>query len=102
MARIMALYKTPKDKAAFDAYYFEKHVPLAKTIPGLTRYEVSKGPVRSPAGASGIHLVAIMYYDDFPSAVRGMASPEGRATAADVANFADGGVDIYLFDTTEV
>ena len=32
MARILAIYKTPADKAAFDKYYFEKHVPLAKTM----------------------------------------------------------------------
>ncbi|MBL8514234.1 MAG: EthD family reductase, partial [Betaproteobacteria bacterium] len=31
MAKLIALYKTPTDKAAFDDYYFGKHVPLAKT-----------------------------------------------------------------------
>jgi hypothetical protein len=31
-----------------------------------------------------------------------MASPQGQATAADLANFATGGADIYLFDTKEV
>ena len=25
MARLLAMYKTPADKAAFDAYYFNKH-----------------------------------------------------------------------------
>jgi hypothetical protein len=31
-----------------------------------------------------------------------MASPEGRAAGGDLANFADGGADLYLFDTKEV
>ena len=51
MAKIVALYKEPADPAAFDAYYYSTHVPLAKTLPGLRGYEVSTGPVgptRSP------------------------------------------------------
>ncbi|TIN20878.1 MAG: EthD family reductase, partial [Mesorhizobium sp.] len=33
MARLVALYKTPKDVAAFDRYYVSTHIPLAKAIP---------------------------------------------------------------------
>jgi len=49
MARLVAMYKTPKDAGGFDAYYFNTHVPIAKKIPGLRKYEVSKGPVMTPA-----------------------------------------------------
>ena len=31
-----------------------------------------------------------------------LASPVGQATAADLANFADGGVDLMMFDTTDL
>jgi hypothetical protein len=31
-----------------------------------------------------------------------MGSEEGKAAAADLGNFADGGVDIYIFDTQDV
>ena len=48
MARLIALYKTPKDPAAFDRYYFATHAPLAKKIPGLRKYEVSQGGVQVP------------------------------------------------------
>lgn len=41
MAKIFVLYSKPADTAAFDAHYFDKHVPLAKTLPGLRSYEVS-------------------------------------------------------------
>ena len=50
MARLLAMYKTPKDAVAFDKYYFETHVPIAKKIPGLRKYEVSQGTVATPAG----------------------------------------------------
>jgi hypothetical protein len=33
---------------AFDKHYFEAHVPIAKKIPGLRKYEVSQGPVANP------------------------------------------------------
>jgi hypothetical protein len=31
-----------------------------------------------------------------------LASPEGKAAAADLANFADGGAELYFFDAKEV
>uniref|UniRef100_UPI0013D7C0C7 EthD family reductase n=1 Tax=Acinetobacter pittii TaxID=48296 RepID=UPI0013D7C0C7 len=91
------MYKTPKDTAAFDAYYFEKHVPIAKKIPGLGKYEVSQGPVGTPAGASGFHLIATLHFQDVAAIQQAFASPEGRAAAADVQTFATGGVDMLLF-----
>ena len=33
MAKVIALYKHPADPAAFDSYYFKKHVPITKKIP---------------------------------------------------------------------
>jgi uncharacterized protein (TIGR02118 family) len=52
MAKLMALYKKPADKQAFDSYYLAHHVPIAKKIPGLRSYEISSGPVASPTGES--------------------------------------------------
>lgn len=46
MADLIVLYKTPKDAAAFDKYYAETHIPLAKKMPGLRKYKVSKGSRR--------------------------------------------------------
>lgn len=102
MARLVVMYKTPKDTAAFDRYYFENHVPIAKKIPGLGKYEVSQGPVATPAGASGFHLIATLHFQDVAAIQRAFASPEGRAAAADVQTFATGGVDMLLFDDREV
>lgn len=102
MARLVVSYKTPKDVAAFDSYYFAHHVPLAKTIPGLRKYEVSQGPVASTTGATDIHLIAILHFDNLAAIQSAFASPEGQAAAADVQTFATGGVDMVLFDTREI
>src|ERR1700758_5629013 len=102
MAHVVVMYKTPKDAAAFDKHYFETHVPLAKKIPGLRKYEVSQGPVGTPSGPSGFHLLATLHFDDAAAIQRAFASPEGRAAAADVQTFATGGVDMLIFENREI
>jgi uncharacterized protein (TIGR02118 family) len=75
---------------------------LAKKIPGLRKYEVSKGPIATPAGPSDLHLVAILQFDDLASIERAFASAEGKAAAGDLANFAIGGADLIMLDTRDV
>ena len=104
MARVLVMYKTPKDAQAFDKYYFETHVPIAKKLPGLRKYEVSRGCVVSPAGDSGFHRIAVLHFDDMAAIQAAFTSPEGQAAAADVQVFApgDGAVQILLFETRQV
>ena len=101
MARLTAFYKTPTDSAAFDAYYAAKHVPLAKTIPSLRACDISTGTVAGPAGPTDNHLVATLHFDTLADIVAALGSPEGQATVADLANFADGGVEVMMFDTVD-
>ena len=102
MAQLIVMYKTPRDTAAFDKHYFERHVPLAKTIPGLRKYQVSKGVVANPAGPTGYHLVATLQFDDLAAIQKAFGSAEGQAAVADVPTFATGGVDMFMFDSREV
>ncbi len=96
------MYRTPKDAAAFDEYYFRTHVPIAKKIPGIRKYEVSRGAVGTPAGASGFHLIATLHFDDMAAVARAFSSAEGQAAAADVQKFATGGVEMYVFESREI
>jgi uncharacterized protein (TIGR02118 family) len=98
MAKLIALYKTPVDPAAFDAYYFESHLPVARGIAGLTGYEVSRGPVVSPLGDSPYHMVATLSFASMDALRAALISPTGQAAAADLANFATGGVELLVFD----
>jgi uncharacterized protein (TIGR02118 family) len=102
MAQLVVIYKTPNDAAAFDKYYAETHIPLAKQIPGLRTYQISTGAVASPAGDSGVHLVATLTFDNVAAIQAAFASPQGQAAAADLPNFASGGADMMFFDTREV
>ena len=102
MAEVVVLYKTPTDPAAFDKYYAETHIPLAKKLPGLRKYQVSQGAVATPAGPSGLYLVAVLTFDSMAAVQNAFGSAEGKATAADVPKFASGGADIMFFDTKVV
>ncbi len=102
MAKVLVLYKKPKNVEAFDKHYAAVHIPLAKKIPGLKKYDISKGAVATPAGASDVHLVATLHFDSLDALKAGLGSAEGKAAAGDLANFADGGADLYFFDAKDV
>ena len=101
-AQLLALYKKPADAAVFDRHYSSTHVPLAKKIPGLRRYQVSTGAVMTPEGESGYHLVAILDFDSADAIAHGLSTPEGAAAAGDLANFAQAGVDLLIIDSKDV
>src|SRR5580704_10909780 len=105
MAKMIVIYSTPKNAEAFNKHYFEVHIPLAKKLPGLIKYEVSQGMVIPVvAGGPSIHLIGTLYFDDLAAIKKAFASPEGQACAADRKILAptDEDVKIYLFDTQEV
>jgi uncharacterized protein (TIGR02118 family) len=102
MAKLIVLYKTPADPAAFDAYYASTHIPLAKQMPGVTRYEISAGPVATPQGASPYHLAAVISFETIDALRAALGSPEGKAAARDLGNFAQAGAELLIFDTKDV
>ena len=102
MAKLIAMYKTPADKAAFDRYYDATHVAIAKKVPGLRRFEVSRGPIVTLEGLSPYHLIATLSFDSVAAIQAALASAEGQATAADLGRFATAGVDIYIVDDAAI
>jgi uncharacterized protein (TIGR02118 family) len=87
MVKLVALYATPEDKAAFEQHYRNVHLPLASRMPGLRKCELGwvKG---SPGGEPRYHLVAELYFDDMAALKAALKSPEGAAAAKDVMGFA--------------
>ena len=99
IGKLVAIYKKPQDPAAFDKHYFFTHVPMAKKISGLRSYEVSAGPVALATGESPYHLVASLAFDSMAALQPALGSPEGQAAAGDLANFAQAGVELLVFNT---
>lgn len=103
MARMLVIYKTPKDPAAFEKHYFATHVPLAKKLPGLRKYEVSRGPIASPGGAD-YYMVATLHFDDVAAIRSAFASETGKLCAEDRRQFAPDGssFQMLMFDDREI
>lgn len=104
MARMVVIYRTPADPAAFDEHYFNVHIPMAKQLPGLRRYEVSRRPILTPAGDPEPYLIGTLYFDDLAAIRTAFATPLGRECAADRRVLApnDDDVQMYLFDSDAV
>jgi uncharacterized protein (TIGR02118 family) len=102
MAKLIAMYGIPNDREAFDRYYFERHVPIAKKVPGLRTYEITRGSIMTPDGIAPYHLIAVLTFDSVAAVQAALGSPEGQATAADLANFATGGVEIMIAETETI
>jgi uncharacterized protein (TIGR02118 family) len=101
---MVVIYRTPEDPAAFDSHYFGVHVPLAKKLPGLRSYVVSRGPIVPVAGWKDVYLVGTLHFDDMAAIRHAFSTPEGQACAADRRVLAphDEDVQMYLFDDVEV
>ena len=91
-ATLLALYKKPLDPAAFDEYYKNHHVPLAKTLPGLQSYTLGRG-----GDSDAFYLVAILTFASMDALQAALRSSIGEATVADLKNFAQAGVEILTF-----
>ncbi|MBO9666135.1 MAG: EthD family reductase [Bdellovibrio sp.] len=97
MARMLVIYKTPKDIAAFEKHYWDVHIPLAKGLPGLRKYEVSRGPIAVVAGDKNTYLIATLYFDSMDAIKEAFASECGQACARDRRILAPNDEDVQMF-----
>jgi uncharacterized protein (TIGR02118 family) len=95
MTKLIVVYRTPRDPAEFDHYYAQVHTPLAKKIPGLRRFEVTR-VTGAPSGASDLYLIAELYFDNAAAREAALTSNEGKAAEADLPKFAEGIVSVYF------
>ena len=89
MVRFIILWKnTPTDVEAFERHYREVHIPLAKGMPGLRRYTLSRD-TSAVRGGEPHYRIAELDWDDMASLRRAFESSAGRATSEDVAILAE-------------
>ena len=85
MTRFLILYNKPDDVHAFERHYQETHIPLAKKLPGLQRFTISRNVLPVPGGEP-YYLVAELDWDNPTALQRALQSPEGQATAQDLGD----------------
>jgi uncharacterized protein (TIGR02118 family) len=96
MVKLIVLYGKPEDPAAFEAYYAGTHSSLAEKVPGLKRFEHGKALGSADGSEAPYYYVAELSFDDPEALQAGMSSHEGEAAGADLANFASGGVTMFV------
>jgi uncharacterized protein (TIGR02118 family) len=102
MIRLLVLYGHPHDPEAFDRYYRDVHIPLARKMKGLKKWTVGKVQ-GTPGGAPPeYYYVADLYMESREEFEQLLASPEGQAAVADVPNFATGGVTFLYTEVEEI
>jgi uncharacterized protein (TIGR02118 family) len=100
MVKMTVIYKTPKDIESFERHYFDVHIPLAKQLPGLIRYEISNSEIASTTGHSA-HRIANLYFESMEAIKKAFTSEVGQKCAVDRKILAPNNEDvqIYLYDT---
>ena len=97
MARLLVIYNYPENPEAFNSYYRETHMPIFDKVPGVRSLSFSAGAPEVVAGAP-VYLVVEVAFDSMRDLRAALASPEGQAAAADLANYAQAGVTILAYD----
>ena len=96
---VTVLYNQPKDTAAFEKYYAEKHGPLvtahAQEI-GFTRAEFVRFSPSADGKPAAFYRQADLRWASREARDKGMATEGFKAVAGDIPNFATGGFIVLL------
>jgi uncharacterized protein (TIGR02118 family) len=99
--RLIALYATPEDPAAFDAHYLNVHTPIVNRYPGLRALKLTRaeGVAGRPAP---FYLMAEMVFGSKADLDAALASEAGIESGRDLRNFAGAGVTMLVVDDGSV
>lgn len=96
MIKLTVIFGHPTDAAAFEDYYKNTHLPIASKMTGFDKVEFTKF-MSAPDGSKPAHYRMAEFWFSNPEALQAtMSSHEGMVTAADIANFATGGVTMLV------
>ena len=100
MVRLIALYGTPEDPAAFDAHYRDVHAPIVSRYPKLLGMRLTRadGVGGRPAA---FYLVAEMSFASRADLDAALVSEAGIESGRDLRNFAQAGVSLFVADDAD-
>jgi uncharacterized protein (TIGR02118 family) len=101
-SQLAVLYNHPENPEAFDKHYREVHAPLAAKAPGLKSYTMSFCSPGPDGSQPPYHLIATLTWDDKDALGAALASPEFKAAADDLPNFAAAGVQLVFSEVETV
>ncbi|MFI9404996.1 EthD family reductase [Nocardia sp. NPDC052316] len=96
MHKLLVLYPQPADPDHFRDYYVTTHLPLAIQMPGLLAWRYSFD-VAATDGEAPYFAVFEADFADAAAESAARSSPQGQRAAADVVNYATGGVVVIHY-----
>lgn len=102
MTRLLVLYGHPEDPDAFDKYYHEVHIPIAKKMKGLRKWTIGKVQGTPDGKPAPYYYIADLYMDSREDFEKLLSSPQGQAAVEDVPKFASGGVTFLYTEVEEI
>lgn len=99
--KLTVLYGQPADPVAFEKYYAEVHLPLADQVLGYQRVELSKGLPGPDGSQPAFYRTAEFWFESAAALQACFETPEAKATADDLKNFATGGVTLFVSEVVE-
>ena len=97
MHRLIVTYPVPANADSFLTYYTQKHVPLARTLPGVLDCRFVQPKALGPGAAS----IFLLFEADFATEAAmfaALGSPQGAQVAADVPNYSPGGATLLHYE----
>jgi uncharacterized protein (TIGR02118 family) len=88
-------YGQPANPREFNAYYESTHLPLAKQVPHVIDLKAAHCTSLDDTPAP-CYLLAQLAFESAEDLQNALASTEGQAAAADLANFATGGATLFI------
>lgn len=99
--KLVVLYTTPADPAAFDEHYLSVHAPLARAMPGLQHFESGRFIAAADGADLSYYRVAELTFADQGALAAASASPQGQQTVADYQQIAPEGSRMFVSATDE-
>ncbi len=97
MHKLLVLYNEPNDPAHFRKHYLETHLPLASKLPGVKAAHYTFDVKPLGPGKAPYFCIFEAEFESEAALMGALGSKEGQAVAADVPNYASGGVTMVHF-----
>jgi len=96
MYKVTVLYNHPNDADAFEKYYSEIHLPLAKKIPNVDHAEFTKFLPGPDGNSAAYYRMAELYFASDALLMEALQSSDGQAAATDIPKFSTGGFHFLI------
>jgi uncharacterized protein (TIGR02118 family) len=100
--KLIVMYPTPVDVAAFEKRYQSEHVPMAvQKLAGKTRFVATK-VIASPQGKPAYYRIAEVHFPSMEALQACAASAGGKETLAHAQAISTGGPPVVLIAEEQV